>query len=69
MSRLIKLESLLLAAPHSRPNLALAMEVSQDTVRRDIMQLKDLGSDVHYTDNGWYATRPVFVANVKKGKS
>ena len=65
--RLMELEGLLMTAPYSREQLSRVLCVSQDTIRRDIKLLKELGSDAEYSDaGGWFALRPVFVKNMRK---
>jgi len=68
MVRVQKLESLLIQRPRHLTDLAVEMEVSRDTVRRDIAALIDVGSDVKYTDDGWFARRTVFTSNLKLRK-
>jgi len=65
MSRIQKLEGLLIDRPRHLTDLAEEMRVSRDTVRRDVAALIDAGSDVSYTDDGWFARRTVFTSNLK----
>jgi len=66
LNRLVRLEQMILRSPQSRPALALLTGVSADTVRRDIQQLKEMGSDAVFIQSlGWKSTKPVFTANAR----
>ena len=68
IQRLIRLEQMILRKPMSRPSLAILTGVSFDTTRRDIQQLREMGSDAVFIKNlGWKSTSPVFTANMKHG--
>jgi DeoR/GlpR family transcriptional regulator of sugar metabolism len=65
MKRIQQLEGLLIEKPCHLVDLAEVMDVSRDTVRRDITVLIDAGSDVSFTGEGWFARRTVFNSNLK----
>ena len=68
IKRLMRLEKMILVRPMSRPSLAILTGVSPDTVRRDIQQLKEMGSDAVFIKSlGWKSTKPVFTANTRRG--
>ena len=67
INRLIRLEKLILNRPMARSSLGTITGVSIDTVRRDIQQLKEKGSDAVFIKSlGWKSTKPVFTANVRR---
>jgi len=67
IKRLMRLEQLILQRPMKRNALAILSGVSSDTIRRDILQLKTMGSDAVFIRKlGWKSTRPVFVANMRQ---
>ena len=66
LERLINLEKLLLNGGRKLAELGTIQGVSVDTVRRDVYELQQAGSDVRDVGGVWFATRPVFVVNGKK---
>lgn len=65
MARVKMLEGLIIESPKPLADLAKEIGVSHDTIRRDIAVLREAGSDVKYTDDGWFARKTVFTSNLK----